>query len=178
MFEISKQLRFAGLCLGLSLLSPACGDGDKPKEEGTVETDAGSDADAAADPADDSYCEGLPVFEPGLEQLGKWKKIRAALVSADPSTPQKGANLWVLAFTTPAGEPIADIEVTRVSTYMPKHMHYGAFEPSVTSLSSGLGKFGFDGVSFTMRGPWEVQIELSSKSVGDDYVVFNVCVGQ
>jgi hypothetical protein len=119
----------------------------------------------------------LPAFESGLEAEGASGNIRGRLVSADPTAARKGQNTWVLDFETLDGTPVTDIKVKRAWTWMAVHRHTGTFEPKATALEEP-GRWEFDGVSFTMRGPWEARFELASETAGDDVVVFELCVGR
>jgi hypothetical protein len=141
--------------------------------------DAGAHAMHDASTADIPCSDDIPPVEPGREQLGKEGRIRARLLEADPAMPRKGENDWKVLFSTPDGEPITDLSVTRAWTFMPvpTHNHSGKFEPEASALEQA-GEWSFAGFNFTMRGPWEVRFDLASETAGDDYVVFEVCVGQ
>jgi hypothetical protein len=158
------------LAWGLGL--GACGsDGETHPQEGNADADVGE--------PDGGYPEvacTLPLLKKGDTQLGSTtKKIEAKLVSVEPLPLLKGTSTWVLDFTTPDGKPVSDIPVTKADTYMPVHGHTGIYEPTVKALSQP-GRLQFTGFNFTMRGPWEVRIQVTSKAVGSDYIIWNTCV--
>lgn len=129
-------------------------------------------ADAAA--AFAACPESIPELAPGLAVTGRDARIRAELLDASRMPARKYGNDWTLALTEPGGEPLDDVEITRLEAFMPVHGHYGRPDTEVEMLDdSGQVR---TTIHFTMRGPWEVQLEASSASAGDDYLVFDVCV--
>jgi hypothetical protein len=57
---------------------------------------------------------------------------------------------------------------------MPVHGHFS--RPAAEHQPLGEpGRFDAT-IHFTMRGPWEVQLDVSSASAGDDAIVLEVCV--
>lgn len=167
----------------------ACGDEEEPSKGGHHHHDGGDHGDAGDHHHEDGghgdddeenlkLCRAdLPAFEPGLEAEGSSGNIRGRLVSADPAAARKGQNVWVLDFETLDGTPVTDIKVKRAWTWMAVHRHNGTFEPEATAQEEP-GRWEFDGISFTMRGPWEARFELASETAGDDVVVFELCVGR
>jgi YtkA-like len=161
----------------LALSLAACGDDKTP--------DSGHDHDAHVEPGDtepdggypDTPCDpNLPPLAPGLETLGSMSKLlKATLVSSDPTPLLKGRANWVVDFATAEGAPVSDLEFIDVFTYMPVHGHQGNFKPKAMQLSEP-GRYAFDGLNFTMRGPWQVRFEVSSPTAGDDFIIVNVCV--
>jgi hypothetical protein len=87
---------------------------------------------------------------------------------------RKYTNDWTLALTSVDGEPLDDVTITRLEAFMPVHDHFSRPPADTEPLEAG-SEFSAT-VHFTMRGPWEVQLEASSASAGDDYVVLDVCV--
>jgi hypothetical protein len=148
----------------------------------------GDDKNDAAPPAggDDAGVEGddsdvpcpaeTPTFEPGLSASGD-KGLTAKLVSADPENPHKYENAWVLDFVDAQGAPLEDIEIDEAETFMPVHRHGGGLTPVPTKLSEP-GRVRVEKLNFTMAGPWEVILNVSSAKAGSDTIVFNVCVGR
>lgn len=182
----SKNL--LGACV-LGLWVAACGE-DKPVAHGDHH-DAGHvhDRDAAHHAHDSGHihpepdggfpeapCDPkLPALAIGSEAEGDSKFIYAKVVKVDPLPLLKGTSDWELHFQNKDGDPITDIGVKRAYTYMPVHAHHGTFEPKFSALAEP-GNYEFDGFNFTMRGPWQVRLELTSESAGDDFVMFDVCV--
>jgi hypothetical protein len=112
---------------------------------------------------------------PGDSAVGTAGVLRAVLVNASPRAPAKFTNVWTLDVQTADGAEVSDAEITRIETYMPVHGHTG--QPDATAEPAGdPGAFRAE-LHFTMRGPWEVRLEVSSASGGSDFIVFQVCVG-
>ncbi len=185
-----KSKNLLGACV-LGLWVTACGD-DEPAAHGDHDAghdhhDSGhqhGDGDGHGDAGDhhhpgddlDVPCpENLPELAVGTLAEGTEKRIHAKVVKVDPLPLGRGTSDWELRFQTQDGEPLTDITVTRAYTYMPVHDHDGTFEPKVSPLDEA-GHYEFDGFNFTMRGPWQVRIDLSSDAAGDDHFILDVCV--
>lgn len=118
--------------------------------------------------------DSIPDLEPGVTFTGEDGNIRVEIIGASRIPARKYENDWVLQLTYADGEPLDDVEVTRLEAYMPVHMHYSR-PPAEVEPREEPGQVDAT-INFIMRGPWEVQLEASSASAGDDYVVLNVCV--
>jgi len=141
----------------------------------------GDDADGAEPPQDDAggamfaACpDTIPRFESGLSALGEQRHIQAVLLDASDFPARKYANEWTLELTDESGGALDDVTVTKVETFMPVHGHYGRPPADFEALAEPEQLRAE--IHFTMRGPWEVRIEASSASAGDDTIVFDVCV--
>lgn len=149
-------------------------------------TDAGA-ADAESDAShpgqgqvgDDDFkgCpEGIPDFD-GLSAVGEEKVFAVRVTEAMPAEPERYINNWTVEITTADGEPVDDVQIDRARTFMPIHGHDGNVQSVITPLDEP-GEFDVEKLNFTMRGPWEVQLWLYSESLGEDYVVLDVCVAK
>lgn len=154
------------------LISAGCGD---DKHDASHPTD-GDDAGAESDDSDVPCPPETPMFEPGLSASGD-KGLTAKLVSAAPENPHKYENEWVLDFVDAQGAPLEDIEIDEAETYMPVHRHGGGLTPEPTKLSEP-GRVQIEKLNFTMAGPWEVILNVSSAKAGSDTIIFRVCVGR
>lgn len=183
------------LSLGLGLTTFGCDDeGGAVREDvdGSMDHDHGDhDHDAGGDREHDgggdaghmhgdagrveSCGDDIPAFEEGLEVHSANLLVR--LVSAEYNPPQKYENDWVVLVANHDGTPIEDAQLTDVEAFMPVHGHDGKYPPTVNPVEGEPGQFKLDDLYFTMEGPWEVRFTVSSESAGDDYVVFEVCVG-
>jgi hypothetical protein len=65
--------------------------------------------------------------------------------------------------------------ITKARPFMPVHGHDGIVVPTLELLPEP-GRVRMRGLNFNMRGPWQVQLSLSSPSARDDYAVFYLCV--
>jgi hypothetical protein len=153
-----------------------CGD-----EDDHAETDASGDHMHADAGDDDGYphaaCDpGLPKHPTDVRGEGVGGNLHVEVVEADYDPPRKYTNDWVVALSDAQGEPVDDAEFSKARTWMPVHGHDGKFAPEITA--AGGGRYTFDGLNFTMTGPWQVQFEVSSASAGSDSFVLDVCVGE
>lgn len=147
-----------------SVLACGCG-GD--------EGNTASERDAAA--AVFAPCpESTPAFELGRTAIGENDHIREVLREATPFPAKKYSNDWTFEFTDAHGNVLFDAQIKTLETFMPVHGHYGR-PPAIWGELDETGKVHVE-LHFTMRGPWEVRLDASSKSAGDDRIVFEVCV--
>lgn len=149
----------------LSVLTCSCG----------AETDnAGLDLESADD--DFKGCPELSArFEPGLQAKGE--HFALTLVSAMPTEPERYLNSWTIEVEALNGASAADAKLERSQTFMPIHGHDGRVVPEISAAAKP-GQFDVERMNFSMRGPWEVRFWLSSSTLGEDYVVFHVCVAK
>lgn len=153
----------AALVLGGALA--ACGDDDQPDPE----SPSGDAAAAAFVACPDS----IPELGAGLTATGKDDRIQAVLLDASLVPARKFGNEWTLELRGADDEPLADAEITSGTTFMPVHQHYG--RPPVIEALPDPGQVRA-AIRFTMRGPWQVNLQASSASAGDDKIMFDVCV--
>ena len=152
----------------------ACDDNGTEADAMRHERDSGvqSDEDAGAAPCPPE----TPEFRIGLEAQGEDGFVSARLVEAAPAPPQKYLNDWTVDLETLGGAALDDGEITMARSFMPVHGHDGTFPPVITPLDEA-GRFQVDDLNLWMRGPWQIQLWVSSQSAGgDDYIVFNVCI--
>ena len=159
--------RLASAALTAALLAGCGGDGD-PALTPAERSDSGA-AMATTCPND------IPYFTRGVVAAGESGVLRALLVDATPSSPSMFLNVWTLEIQTADGVGEGDAEVTRLETFMPVHGHPGQPAATAEPLSEP-GRYRAE-LHFTMRGPWEVRLDVASPSAGSDHFVFQVCVG-
>jgi len=153
----------------------ACGDDpDAGHPHGSEAT--GPEVDAAAyegcSMADAST--PSPELEIGMSALGQAGKIQGVLVDANPNPPMRYRNDWTVKFERAQGGALADVQITDARPFMPVHGHDGNVTPTLTQNTDGT--YLIENLNLNMRGPWEIQLHVSSPSAGDDYIVFHVCV--
>jgi hypothetical protein len=119
--------------------------------------------------------ESIPPFALGMHQSGDQGRLVATLVDASRVPPLRYLNDWTLDFARADATPAGDVVLTKARAFMPVHGHDGIVPPTLERLAEP-GRVRVRGLNFNMRGPWEVQLTLSSASAGDDYVVFHICV--
>lgn len=111
----------------------------------------------------------IPVFGPGLQAAGAVHSV--TLISAQPSEPERYENHWIVEL----GSPLAAL--VRGQTFMPVHGHDGGVEPVLKPLAQA-GRFAVERLNFTMRGPWQVRLWVSSPAANEELAVFQVCVAK
>jgi hypothetical protein len=149
----------------LAMLATGCGE----KSDGAPADPSGGDA------AEFESCPAaVPPFEIGMTVTGAASRIAASIHAAAPSPPQKYENTWTVAFATAHGEQLPDVDVTAIQTFMPVHGHDGR-PPAMVEKLAQPGQF-LAKLNFSMRGYWEVRVHASSPSVGDDDLVFELCL--
>jgi len=165
--------------LGCGAESPVAGDSMEPADAGL----------SARCPTDTPEFSATPAT--GLLARAKKDSIQARIIKAEPAMPERFENDWTIRLTDLAGAPLNDIEIADACVYMPVHGHGSA--PSGVTGAGEPGTFDLKGLNLFMRGPWEVQLAVSSASVagpaaeatncdrnksrpGHDLLVFQVCV--
>ncbi len=144
------------------------------------ESDAGSVADETAhaetdeEAAEAAPCGGLE-FAINSETMGEEDAVVAVLLDASPAPPQRYENDWVVEFRDPDGEPLEDVELTRVQPFMPAHNHDGTFDPTIEEGDEP-GQFVVKAINLWMPGTWEVRFWVESESAGEDYIVLDACI--
>jgi hypothetical protein len=153
------------VCTWLSVGVAACsGDSDPGIEHDAQQGDEPED-DFKGCPPD------VPVFGPGLKAEAEGEPHSVRLISSEPEEPERYRNDWVVELTPP------DAQLVRGQTFMPVHGHDGRVQPEFKALETA-GQFAIERLNFTMRGPWEVRLWLSSAAAAEEYVVFKVCVAK
>ncbi|HTU56823.1 MAG TPA: hypothetical protein VMF89_00290 [Polyangiales bacterium] len=153
-------MRYALVSLLFSLSAAACS-GDAEEHDAQAQEELEDDFKGC--PAD------VPVFSPGLQVEDAERKI--TLISAQPTEPERYENDWVVEVIPP------EAVIVRGQTFMPIHGHDGRVEPIVKPMSTP-GQFAIERLNFTMRGPWEVRLWLSSAAATEERLVFQVCVAK
>jgi hypothetical protein len=119
--------------------------------------------------------DSIAPFALGMRQSGDQGRLAALLLDASRVPPLRYLNDWTLDLSRADATPLADVVLTKARAFMPVHGHDGIVPPTLERLPEP-GRVRVRGLNFNMRGPWEVQLTLSSPSAGDDYVVFHICV--
>jgi hypothetical protein len=149
-----------------ALLLLACGD-DGPS----------SFVSADGSVQDDGF-RGCPADVPQLQLQAQARGLHlvATVVAASRVPARRYLNDWTFRFTDLGGAARNDVSVISARTWMPVHGHDGVVVPQVVSTSDP-AELQIRSLNFIMRGPWEVQLSLRSP-LGDDKVVFHVCVAE
>ena len=160
-FALRRRAKW--LLLALSLWS--CGDAgddqsEQPVEEGSM---------YAGCP------ETTPTFAIDMEAAGTAGRIRARLRAASPAPPARYRNDWRVDFLNAQGEVLTDVTILRARPFMPVHGHDGNVQPTWRAQGS---EFALDYLNLNMRGPWEIQLGVRSAALGEDAMVFHVCVAE
>lgn len=164
------------LTVGCKDSKPAEADDDKQHQH---EGDGGlnADADVDVDAAEFEGCpDGTPELMLGMQATGQDGKITATLREASSVPPARYFNDWTVALSDADGAPLEDGEIIRARAYMRVHGHYGTPDPELAALADEPSVFELKRLNLFMRGPWEVQLLVKSEALGEDSIVFHVCV--
>lgn len=134
-----------------------------------------ADMATSPDPAGYVACpENTPELAVGAVFSGQEGRVQVELTAASHLPARKYRNEWVLELLDADSRPIDDAVVARFEAFMPVHGHFSR-PPAEIAERDHPGDVDAT-IYFTMRGPWEVQMEVRSAAAGDDYVVLDVCV--
>lgn len=175
-------------------LGNACtGDDDDDHDDGHGN---GDQHDAGhADPDEEVRCpDDIPEFfagpTTGIEAIGENGEVMARLIGADRVPPRKFLNTWTVELMDADGSPLQDVEIVKACAFMPVHGHGLPPLKGIKALEEP-GRFDLTQLNFTMRGPWEVQLAVSTGdeaegtsrgtdcdpgTSGNDYLAFEICV--
>lgn len=146
---------------------------------GCGSTDDGARPQAPPEPdsgaASSASCPDLPSpFVPGAVASSIEGTLRVQLVDAAPSPPGIFRNEWTIAVQNTDGAAAEGAQVAALQTFMPVHGHPGLPDAEAEPLDdSGRGRLI---LYFTMRGPWEVRLEVESAIQEREHFVLEVCV--
>lgn len=176
-----RRMRLVGVTVYAAL---GCGEGASDQADAAFLSDDARASDSAADAApidDDSIygkavcAAGIPSSANAIDALGASGAMRAKVVSADFSPPRKYYNNWAIQLSAASGEPLLDATFSKVQAWMPVHGHNGRFPPTITAAAEP-GTYDFNGVHFTMTGPWQLKFDVAAGVVKDSFAL-DVCVG-
>ncbi|MDB4987814.1 MAG: hypothetical protein JWN04_2992 [Myxococcaceae bacterium] len=201
MVHSNHALSFA--LLGLLLGALACGDDDTspsstldssvPRldagtnvDSSVPRLDAGSVADATradagpeadADPNDESEVPcppDFPQYSAGMTTTVGDLTVR--LLSASPAPPrQLVQNNWLIELVHADQTPATDAIVANADSYMPVHRHHGSTQPVVLPDATA-GRVQINAINFRMRGPWQVNFNVTPAGGTAAIATFQVCV--
>lgn len=139
------------------------------------EHEAAGHAEHALAAEDAALCgAGYPDYAPGTAV--KVGALTAKLVSARPSPPrQKVPNQWDVEISTESGAPATGVTLSNPDSFMPAHNHHGRTRPSVVAATEG-STARIDEIDFSMRGPWQVRVDLEQAGAKLGTATFQICV--
>lgn len=158
----------------------ACGDeaatpaGDAGEHHDSSPTDAGAqegDADAPV-----ACVPEIPVRPTSISVTGESTGMVAKVLDADYDPPRRYSNNWTLELRDASGMPVQNAMFSNVRTWMPVHAHNGKFVPTIEAVPASPGSYTFDGVHFTMTGPWQLQFQVTANGASERFVL-DICVG-
>jgi hypothetical protein len=149
-------------------VAAGCGSESPQRAKASTLPDAPDATDYAGCPST------ISELAPGLVATGAMERSKVRLIAADPMPAAKYLNEWTLSLEDLDGAALPDAAITRLETFMPVHGHPGQPPAEAFPLESA-GTVRAE-LHFTMRGPWEVRLDVASPSRGSDQVVFDVCV--
>lgn len=100
----------------------------------------------------------------GMVAMGERMRAQVRVLAANPLQPKRFENDWTVGFLDAAGQPLAGVDVTSACAYMPLHGH---FEPALAiERQSDPSTFLLKALNLSMRGPWKVQLTITSTAIG------------
>ncbi len=121
-------------------------------------------AKAARPPADLNYV---------LHKPTAGGRYIASLESQKTPVPVGAMHTWVVTVTTPAGDPLDDIQIS-IGGGMPQHGHGLPSRPRITK-HLGQGKHLIEGMKFNMPGWWILTLSIDGAG-GADSATFNLAL--
>ncbi|MGE3332416.1 MAG: FixH family protein [Rhodospirillaceae bacterium] len=97
----------------------------------------------------------------------------ASLESQKTPVPVGAMHTWVVTVTTPAGDPLDDIQIS-IGGGMPQHGHGLPSRPRITK-HLGQGKHLIEGMKFNMPGWWILTLSIEGAG-GADSATFNLAL--
>jgi hypothetical protein len=117
---------------------------------------------------------GYPDYAPGTAV--KVGALTAKLVAARPDPPrQKVPNQWDVEISSESGAPVTGVTLSNPDSFMPAHNHHGRTRPSVGAAAEG-SVARIDDIDFSMRGPWQVRVDLQQAGTKLGTATFQICV--
>jgi hypothetical protein len=193
---MSKSRRWTNLLPAATLAALAllgCGEDPPATSSNPIggEGGAGSSALPVVPCPQDTPAFGAGPDGIGLEAVGAKQTVSARIIAAKPLSPERYENDWSVALLDAQGAPLPDAEITSACAFMRVHGHY-ELARSVTRLSDP-STFELKALNLSMRGPWEVELTVTSPSLtgtadaytecdrrnrapGADKIVFHTCI--
>ena len=166
-----RQSVFAvcGLALGLA----SCGDDA---------TGSGADAGAADGGSEmalrcpDNISELFVGATTGTQATGKLEIAKARVIDASPVPPlvKSSENTWTVQLTDMNGVPLENAAIAQACLFMPVHQHGLPISADYVTETQA-GEFQIENMYFAMRGPWEVQLAVSSPADAGSGTEFTDC---
>lgn len=188
--EILLRMTAPPRCIASAAAVLTLGCAAAPEEAAPEMTASVDDASATARCPEDT-----PAFsagpDSGLLVAGNRSTVQARIVQADPAQPTRFENDWTVQFSDPNGMVLDDLVIANACAFMPVHGHGGVPKEVI---KTGAGTYSFVGLNLFMRGPWEVQLAVSSsaaagapnseatncdrdrRQTGSDMVIFRACI--
>lgn len=132
---------------------------------------SGSD-DGHTDGHSDDACAGAQDFSEGVSGATDTSGATVEIVTADPSPPDVGENVWVLRVADASG-PLTGL-APLVTPWMPLHEH-GVFPADYVGTDLGDGTYDVAPFDLIMPGLWEFTVDLAPDSADGDATVFRFC---
>ncbi|MDB4971806.1 MAG: hypothetical protein JWN48_147 [Myxococcaceae bacterium] len=139
--------------------------------------DSGADAAAADDLDEDEdvpCTPDFPDYSDGMTAKAGDLTVRLLHVSPEPPR-QQTPNTWVIEIVQADQTPALDATVSNADSYMPVHRHHGITRP-VVQAGAAPGQTKISAINFKMRGPWQVNFDVTPAGGKPIITTFQVCV--
>jgi hypothetical protein len=165
-----------GLALIGALLGCSSGGDDDLVTAGAGIGAAGADASGPPPCPSDTPAFHAGPAGIGLEAVGNKQLAKVRVIDAMPKTPVKYENDWTVAFLDAQGLPLADAQLPTLvaaCARMPVHAH--TEPPKSIQPGTEPGTFKLHALNLSMVGPWEVQLAVSSPTLGGTADQYTLC---
>lgn len=121
----------------------------------------------------------MPAFRAGgpgigLEVQSAGKAITARVLDADPLTPARFYNDWTVQFLDAQGAPLTDVTVQNACAWMYVQHNHGSPAMNVAQLPDA-SSYKLSALNLFMRGPWSIELALSSARLGGQPTQVTAC---
>jgi hypothetical protein len=170
--------RVAVLCLaGLG----ACADPPATSTDlnPTTEASGGASAGRGVVPCAPEFMNFRPGGEGiGLVAMGEAMRVQARVIAASPPMPERYDNDWTVRFMDVQGRPLNDLEIVGACAYMPAVGHRHFDPPGHITQQADPSTFTLEAINLSMRGAWELQLAISSPTIGGTPTFDTRCAGK
>jgi len=118
----------------------------------------------------------IPAFDLGMSTTSADGRIKAQLRGASSVPPVRFLNDWTLLFSDAQGNPLSTVSLRQARAFMPVHGHYGTPDPRLVRHQDEPAVYDLNALNLFMRGPWQVQLAVSTEGGGETSLTFEVCV--
>ncbi len=164
-FFASVGFLAAGLAAGCDPAESTGGTGGQSSSSSSTGTPP--EAACAKDPR-------VAVYAVGIEAKSTDGELTVYFLSASPSPPVKGNNLWMVQLLDGQGQPINGATIV-TKLFMPDHGHGSSIKPQATAKGTD-GTYEITPVTLFMPGVWQITFEVAAPGGVTNSAVVSFCI--